>query len=97
MNFFFFFEKKHACFTRSETFNPWKLQESRQNAPEGGNKASFQGVFWRLKPEGEVEQAEEGMRFSCKEWWFWGKLKLRLKPRSSFSAMAVFLFLLKQL
>lgn len=61
--------------------------------PEEG-KGSFHEGFPRQNPEGEEGEAgegtSEGMRFSCKEWWFWGKLKLRLKPRSSFSAILTF-------
>lgn len=53
-------------------------------------KTSFQEGFWGLKVEGEYEWVEEDIRL---RYWgfggFWGKLKLRLKPKSSFSILIV--------
>jgi hypothetical protein len=31
------------------------------------------------------------MRFNCRECWFWGTLRLKLKPKSSFPAIIFFL------
>lgn len=89
--------KPCRCRNHNKT-NPVKIRTKNKLEsciPEEG-KGSFHEGLWRLKAEGEEEEVEqgtsEGMRFRCKELWFWGKLKLRLKPRSSFSTMVLVWF-----
>ena len=68
--------------------------QKEKGIPEEG-KVTFHEGFWGWNAEREEEAADgtsEGMRFNCRECWFWGTLRLKLKPKSSFPAIIFFLF-----
>ena len=67
--------------------------QKEKGIPEEG-KVTFHEGFWGWNPEREEEAVDgtsEGMRFNCRECWFWGTLRLKLKPKSSFPAIIFFL------